>query len=285
MFLLLLLLPFHMLPITQGDLFRDAIKDDFDTFGMMKDMIKKEIKAELKVELEENIVAMRDLFSGHVKKIVMKDVKGIMEVQHDKYKDKLKQNTEHLMMKIEELNHSNNALRQIVENQESWMKNVLHSMNANESSSAIASPRRKEDPHVMTCAYKGYWTSANSTVTYDRLLSDHTSNGGEGKLDITTGVFTCLTGGHYTVTVSGSQAVFPGKEILSFLYHNGEKVDATRWYSTNNRKNEGYIGVQGSISVIIHLQEGDSLEFKTEASHFSGRLFFLTFCVSLTGAD
>merc|ERR1719370_1536291 len=64
-------------------------------------------------------------------------------------------------------------------------------------------------PLVMVCAaVDGYWNQAESVVTYDRIVSEHNNfdkpGGGDGMMDIETGVFTVLTSGYYIITYSGN---------------------------------------------------------------------------------
>merc|ERR1711890_7619 len=122
-------------------------------------------------------------------------------------------------------------------------------------------------PYVMSCAYQDKWTTASSTITYDSLLSDYNNsdkpNGGDGRMDITTGGFTCLTAGHYTVTYSGYVVADPGEDVYIYLHHNGERVEESLWHSGQSSKNGGSIHDQGSRTVILHLAVGDTLDLRT----------------------
>merc|ERR1712112_90816 len=61
-------------------------------------------------------------------------------------------------------------------------------------------------PYVLVCAYQDEWTQAEETITYGSLLADYNNaenpGGGNGHLDIKSGVFTALTHGYYKVTFS-----------------------------------------------------------------------------------
>ena len=86
----------------------------------------------------------------------------------------------------------------------------------------------------MACANLDNWTAPSSTITYDRLTADYNNadrpGGGDGNLDITTGMFTALTPGHYTITYSGHAALNRDLAIDVFLYHNDQKVgDEGEW--------------------------------------------------------
>ena len=62
-------------------------------------------------------------------------------------------------------------------------------------------------PFILTCATRDTWTTPSATITYDRLTVDYNNSGrpggGDGELNISTGKFTALTPGHYTITYSG----------------------------------------------------------------------------------
>ena len=48
--------------------------------------------------------------------------------------------------------------------------------------------------------------------------------GGDGAMNLETGVFTSLTGGHYTLTLSGYSALDARVDNYLDLYHNGQMV-------------------------------------------------------------
>ena len=58
---------------------------------------------------------------------------------------------------------------------------------------------REEVPSVLMCAYQDIWSDEMSTVTYDSFLANFNNadkpGGGDGQLDLATGIFTCLTTG------------------------------------------------------------------------------------------
>merc|ERR1719481_2295543 len=98
-------------------------------------------------------------------------------------------------------------------------------------------------PYVMTCAYQDEWSTSSATITYDSLLSDYKNsddvNGGDGIMDIKTGVYTVIKpAGYYTITFSGLAQLQPGEILSMYLYHNGTRVPESRWYSRNNGNDE-----------------------------------------------
>ena len=73
---------------------------------------------------------------------------------------------------------------------------------------------REEVPSVLMCAYQDIWNDEMSTVTYDSFLSNFNNadkpGGGDGQLDLATGVFTCLTTGesYHTNEFSKQKGVY-----------------------------------------------------------------------------
>ena len=109
--------------------------------------------------------------------------------------------------------------------------------------------------YVMVCAFKDYWTAPNSTITYDRLSADYTNadrpGGGDGNLDITTGKFTSLTPGYYTVAYSGHANLNAGQSVDIFLYHNGESIGKEgQWISSSDSDDAIETRDQGSKSLV-----------------------------------
>ena len=77
-------------------------------------------------------------------------------------------------------------------------------------------------PSMMTCAQQDKWTTPSSTITYDHLSTNYKKE--DRMLDVTTGIFTALVPGHYTVTYSGHARLDPGEAVDFFLYHNGRSL-------------------------------------------------------------
>ena len=115
-------------------------------------------------------------------------------------------------------------------------------------------------PYVMMCAHKDYLETTNvigneSTVTFDRFLSNYNNagrpGGGDGELDLTTGIFTCLTPGLYTIALSGVAELGPGDQNMFWLFHNGQKVVESRWeqWTYSNTIGSAFY-TQGSRTVV-----------------------------------
>ena len=113
----------------------------------------------------------------------------------------------------------------------------------------------KDLPYEMVCAYRGAWSEANSIVTYDQITVEFNNSdqpgGGDGSMNIETGVFTTVTSGYYIITFSGSVGVHPKEYTAMWLNHNGVSVVESRFVTSM------YIGdgdsineVQGSRTVV-----------------------------------
>jgi hypothetical protein len=91
-------------------------------------------------------------------------------------------------------------------------------------------------PTVIICPYKrGPWTATGgSNLPYDRFITNFNKadrpNGGDGDLDLNTGIFTCLSAGHYTIHYSGLSHLDPGERVYLALYHNGQELEEGRWH-------------------------------------------------------
>jgi len=145
--------------------------------------------------------------------------------------------------------------------------------------------------NMMLCGYRDN-VIHQGTIYYDRLTSESKNsewpNGGDGKLNLGTGVYTCLTAGYYTITMSGHAGLNPGESATTYLYHNGNKVQESGWESWNASGNDGHIRDQSSRTVILHMSYNDRLEWradKLQGSSNSPYIRQLTLCLSLTASD
>ena len=110
-------------------------------------------------------------------------------------------------------------------------------------------------PYILTCAYKDGWSTPGATITYDYLTADFNNSerpgGGDGDMNISTGVYTALTTGHYTVTYSGRGGMNPGEYVAFQLMHNNNYAGPEGfWDSYSASGNGGYISDQGSRTVV-----------------------------------
>jgi len=290
--LTLLVLPcLLLLPHAQGELCTDQVEELNMKMEAMREEMKEEIEAirsQIKVEITDEI--RREFEEMFVQKetVLKAEIKKEMEAEINVEKRKYDTKEAAMKIEIENLQNKVSVLIMKAEKQEEVMKHELGSV---QTSLTTAVSQLRDLPYVMVCSYQDYWDTDSSTITYDSILSEYNNadkpDGGDGKMDITTGQFTCLTSGYYTINYSGRARVHSGEAVYVYIYHNGEKVEESQWNS--------YIGVfgatvtgvtmddQGSKTVILHLAVGDTVELKTGTC--DGRIYHLTFCLSLTGFD
>merc|ERR1711936_1396846 len=133
---------------------------------------------------------------------------------------------------------------------------------------ALTKPSLRDLPIILISAWRGSYIHFPQTVTFDSFLANYnngdTPGGGDGKLDLDSGVFTCLTPGYYTVSYSAYGRVGPTSGIISmYLYKNGLEIFESLWHFwANSDALNNNAGVVGSRIVIIHMDAGDTLELK-----------------------
>merc|ERR1719334_869850 len=93
-----------------------------------------------------------------------------------------------LMEKMEALQSENQAL---------WMTLEKKAGEFASLETSVAEVRKINGlPYVVTCAYREEWDTSSATITYDSLISDFKNrddpDGGDGVLDIATGVYTVI---------------------------------------------------------------------------------------------
>merc|ERR1712037_607166 len=83
-------------------------------------------------------------------------------------------------------------------------------------------------PFEMVCAYKERWDRVG-VINYERISVEFNNadlpGGGDGSMNIETGVFTTVTSGYYIVTFSTTVYVTAGEYTQMYLYHNGVAVE------------------------------------------------------------
>merc|ERR1711953_62424 len=95
---------------------------------------------------------------------------------------------------------------------------------------ALTKPSLRDLPIILISASRGSVLTSPQTVTFDSFLANYNNGdrpgGGDGKLDLDSGVFTCLTPGYYTVSFSLQGLVGPsyGEIVDMYLYKNGQKI-------------------------------------------------------------
>ena len=140
--------------------------------------------------------------------------------------------------------------------------------------------RLKNKPFAFQCAWQDAWVTDNSVITYDRLTIDEIS-GGDGGLDINTGVFTVGDGlsGVWAVTYSFTSNQYRGTNE-AWLYRNEGKIEESIHYTSYG----GY-GVMslGSRVLYMRLESGDTISLRTGNVGYA--LNDVTLCFELAQFD
>ena len=110
-------------------------------------------------------------------------------------------------------------------------------------------------PFEMVCAFKHRWEEAESVITFDQITvevdNSNKPGGGDGTMNIETGVFTTVTSGYYIVTYSANVNVLPGEYTNMWLYHNGVAQEASRsWTDMNVGSDGNFIADQSSRTLV-----------------------------------
>jgi len=140
---------------------------------------------------------------------------------------------------------------------------------------------------VMVCSYRLSWTNTG-TISYSKILTQFDNcdqpGGGCSSMDISTGIFTAITPGMYSVTFSGRSVLYEGvrDKITLHLHHNGRQVTESLWQSYCG-EGCGRINDQASRTLLIHLDVGDTISLVADELGYS--LQYLLFCIHLEAAQ
>ena len=125
---------------------------------------------------------------------------------------------------------------------------------------ALAKPSLRDLPIVIISAWQPNTLRSPQTVTFESFLANYNNGerpgGGDGVLDLDSGIFTCMTPGYYTVSFSAQGWVGPSFHYhqLLYLYKNGVELPESSWVFW---KNEGAlntnIGGTSSRNVVSNL--------------------------------
>merc|ERR1712172_230342 len=151
----------------------------------------------------------------------------------------------------------------------------------NTSNNALTIPSLRDLPIVIISAYQDGILTSPQTVTFDSFLANY-NNEARPVLDLDSGVFTCFTPGYYTVSFSAyAQVAHVDRAQSLYLYKNKTELAESVWYfETANGDLDVNVAVTGSRIVILHLEEGDTLELRMTHGHYMGRI---TLNIELTG--
>ena len=168
-----------------------------------------------------------------------------------------------MMEKVEKGDVMREEMREEMQEKDNEMKEVKKQLDMLESRNVELTTQLKEVdqkslrdlPYVLTCAYQHDWTTPDATITYNSLGADFNNSdkpgGGDGDMNISTGKFTALTAGHYTVTYSGLAGFYPHEQVLFKLYHNGQSAgDEGQWVTHSSGTGGGLAVDQGARTLV-----------------------------------
>ena len=134
--------------------------------------------------------------------------------------------------------------------------------------------------------------------------NSHRPGGGDGTMNIETGVFTAVTSGHYIITTSGIvQVRGAGHSTVMWLYHNGVQVEESRFVTRmfvgdsqdyiDDHSSRTVVGLSSLLLLpiiakliiltqILHLLAGDTLDLRTEEN--SDGIYYISFCLYMAPA-
>jgi len=248
----LLLLTTLLLPLTQGE----TCLSRQDVFDIVKKMETK-MEAELDAKMEAKIETMKT------------EMETKMEAELE---TKLSKKDAEIQTKLDKKDAE-------IEIMKAEMEQKVESAAL---PGAVAEAVR-DLPQLLVSVYQSSWSTADATITFDSYISDYNTGGGDGTLDLATGVFTCLTPGQYTITYSGQSVLNPGERNIIYLYVNGAQIWESRYIDYTDSGLGGWITTQGSRSLILHLGLGHTLELRTDT--LTGTIWHLILNISLMAAD
>merc|ERR1711953_526301 len=177
-------------------------------------------KSSLGLEDLENLVKQMEL--------KMKDMESRLEAKDKEMEARL----EELEEQLKECNGGLGKIDSDPETSKSEQKRGAENSSTKEFASsyphnALTKPSLRDLPIILISASRGSVLTSPQTVTFDSFLANYNNGdrpgGGDGKLDLDSGVFTCLTPGYYTVSYSAIGWVGPNNDYINmFLYKNGQ---------------------------------------------------------------
>jgi len=194
-----------------------------------------------------------------------------MEARLESLADRMKEDKDESEKKRRELEASVSELRIKVEEVE------------------VTKPSVRDLPIVIISAWRENEVRSPQTVTFESFLANYNNaarpGGGDGVLDLDSGIFTCITPGYYTVSFSVYAHVGPTYGVLTelYLYKNDMILRESRfemWGGSQSSWSYGDIGGMGSRILILHLEAGDTLELKMTSG---GDIAKVTLNIELTG--
>jgi len=224
-------------------------------------------KLELRLEEMEMRMKYKDAEKANEKKELEAKNRDL-ETRLEELEDKIKEEKEKGQMGLKE---STSKLRIEVEKESSGKE-----MASNISNNAVTKPSLRDLPIVLISAWRDSVITSPQTVTYGSFLANFNNanrpGGGDGVLDLDSGVFTCFTPGYYTVSFSAYADLGGSAKRHLYLYKNGSQLPESYWFvgTNNNDVDATNFGAVSSRIMILHLDEGDALELRmTDGNYIS----------------
>merc|ERR1712037_145840 len=194
-----------------------------------------------------------------------------MEAKHLEMERRVKELEDKMKEVKSELEASTSKLR--TDEEESSRKEVATNI-------TLTNPSPRDLPIVLISARRHDPVTSPQTVTFESFLSNFNNanrpGGGDGVLDLDSGIFTCFTTGYYTVSFSAYASVgnAHGSPFL-YLYKNDVQLPESIWVFGSDALNDiGNIGVTGSRILILHMDAGDTLELRLTGGTFISLITF-----------
>merc|ERR1712037_230604 len=156
------------------------------------------------------------------------------------------------------LKEEKDALQTGANGLEASMSEEKEGVVSNFAINAVKKPFLRDLPFVLISAWQPNRLSSPQTVTFESFLANYNNGerpgGGDGVLDLDSGIFTCITPGYYTVSFSAYGAVGPSYiNPTLHLFKNGVLLPESVWYIVQSGALNAAVGVISSRILILHM--------------------------------
>ena len=197
-----------------------------------------------------------------------------METRLEELEDRLKEEKNEMEKTVRGLEASISKLR--IEVGESLRKEIASNSS---NSNALTNPSLRDLPIVIISAWQEGPLKSPQTVTFESFLANFNNaarpGGGDGVLDLDSGVFTCFTPGYYHVSFSAHSDVGVGLASSQFLYlyKNGIQLPESYWnlYGPSLSDTVGATGSRIVVSNFLKKVSKCKITIFPDSSHGCGR--------------
>ena len=213
--------------------------------------------------LVENLLETKMQSEREKLEIRFKEMEKEMKEKIQELETRLESKDKEMERRLEELKDS------MKEEREAWMsklrlevdESLIKDSATNNSTTGLTKPSLSSSPFLLISAWQPHDLRSPQTVTFESFLTNYVydNGGGDGGLDLDSGVFTCVTPGFYTVSFSAYSHVGPSFDSrVLCLYKNGIEVAESRWLlSTHSVAVNDWIAVTGSRIVVSKTHLGN----------------------------